>query len=321
MKTTKFTKLLFTSLVTGFLLLPCTTNAGTSQLRITELMYDPNGNGTKEFIEIYNGSDATANLGGMSMYGVDFTFATGTTIGSGQYAVIVRNISIFRAANPSVRIIGQYSGKLQGGGESIRLMGNGTTLSRVDYTFGGAWPTEPRNGGPSLSLVRTNANESTPACWSASSVTGGSPGRANSVKSTPGGCDTKNYPILNTASNNTTNQKTSAPTTQKQTNSNSSNSQSAPDKTEKTSTNVPEQHDKKAYTQSTAKIAQQVKIKKLTDSAKENKIAIVLLLTSLVLLISAIGINKILHKRNYNRVINARKISPKKKRQNKKSKK
>ena len=71
-----------TSVVRSFLLLiwviclgalvaaPATAHAATSQIRITEIMYDPSGNGDREFVELYNGYDTTANLGGFEMFGV-----------------------------------------------------------------------------------------------------------------------------------------------------------------------------------------------------------------------------------------------------------
>jgi hypothetical protein len=170
------------------------TFANAPQIRITEIMYDPLGNGDKEFIEIYNGSDVTVNLGGWSFSnGVKYSFPGGTTLAPGKYGVVVRNSPVFRASYPNARVFGQYAGKLVGSGELVRLVNSsGAGMTQVDYRSGGGWPISPRNGGPSLSLIRPNADETVVGCWGASTAMGGSPGFANSA-SGGGSCPNKAY--------------------------------------------------------------------------------------------------------------------------------
>lgn len=191
--------LVFISCLIVGLLFPVHARAA-SQIRITEIMYDPSGNGDKEFVEFYNGSDTTVSLGGWSTFGVDFIFPSSTTLSPGTYTTIARNSSALRASHPSARIAGQYSGKLRGSGELIRLMNaGGQTVSQVSYSYGGVWPSAPRNGGPSLSIIRPTANESSFACWAPSASLGGSPGVANSVQGGFGsGCGDIAYPISST---------------------------------------------------------------------------------------------------------------------------
>lgn len=168
--------------------------AAAPQIRITEIMYDPLGNGDKEFIEIYNGSDTAANLAGWSFSnGVNYSFPSSTTLEPGKYGVVVRNSSAFRGAYPSARVFGQYVGKLLGSGELVRLIDkNGAAVTQVDYRSGGAWPSNARNGGPSLSLIKVSGDETSPACWGSSTSSGGSPGFANSA-SGGGSCPNKSY--------------------------------------------------------------------------------------------------------------------------------
>ena len=166
-----------------------------SPVRITEIMYDPSGDGSKEFIEFYNGSDTTVQLGGWSTYGVDFVFPPGSSLSPGTYTIIARNAAALQSSHPGARISGQYMGKLRGSGELIRLQDSaGGVVSQVSYSFGGAWPSEPRNGGPSLSLIWPNANETIPGCWGSSTAPGGSPGFSNSAVG-GGGCSTLGYPV------------------------------------------------------------------------------------------------------------------------------
>lgn len=208
--------------VGGFVFFHPASAQATSAIRLTEIMYDPSGDGSKEFIEIHNGSDTIQNIGGSSMVGVDFVFPAGTSLASKEYAVIVRNFTVFRASHPSARIIGQqYGGKLKGSGELVQMIGsNGQVLSQVSYTFGGVWPVSPRDGGESLSLIRTNANETLAACWAASASVGGTPSYANSISGGGGGgCSNVAYPV--TAPPASTQQPGSA-------NTNSSTSSSTP---------------------------------------------------------------------------------------------
>jgi len=176
------------------MLIPSGNTLAASQVRITEIMYDPMGSGDKEFVELYNGSDYAVDMGGWSFSsGVTITLASSVKLDPGRYGVVVRNSSAFRASYPSARVLGQYSGKLVGRGETIRLIDkNGAVVSEVSYRSGGGWPTEPRNGGPSLSLIRPTANEAVAGCWGSSTATGGSPGFANSV-SGGGSCPSKDY--------------------------------------------------------------------------------------------------------------------------------
>lgn len=168
--------------------------AAAPQIRITEIMYDPLGNGDKEFIEIYNGSDSQANLGNWTFSnGVNYKFPASATLEPGKYGVIVRNSSVFRASYPNARVFGQYAGKLLGSGELIKIVDSGgSAVSQVDYRSGGGWPSGARNGGPSLSLIKANGDETSPSCWGTSTVNGGSPGFANSA-SGGGSCATKTY--------------------------------------------------------------------------------------------------------------------------------
>lgn len=164
------------------------------QVRITEIMYDPSGNGDREFIEFHNGSNTPATMGGWSTFGVDYVFPAGFTLGAGNYVVIARNSAALSANNPGAAIAGQYNGKLKGSGELIRLMdSNGSTVSQVSYAYAGAWPSAPRNGGPSLSLISPTANETLAGCWGSSTNNGGSPSAANSATGASGGCSTVAY--------------------------------------------------------------------------------------------------------------------------------
>jgi hypothetical protein len=154
----------------------------TPQIRITEIMYDPPGSAVREFIEIYNGSDSDADLTDWSMSGVTFNFSSGTILTPGQYAVIANDEDILQADHPSLEILGEYSGDLEGTGETIKVLDQlGETVSEVTYGSSNPWPSSPYDEGPTLSLIRSSADESMVECWAESSDDGGTPGALNSV--------------------------------------------------------------------------------------------------------------------------------------------
>lgn len=184
---------------------PAHASTSSDQLRITEIMYDPVGSGDREFLEFYNGGDVTINLSGWSTTGVTFTFGN-VSIAPGRYGVIVRNSAAFSQVHPSANLYGQYEGKLKGSGERVELKNSsGAVISSVHYGVGTNWPTSTKDGGPSLSLNRTTANETNASCWSPSSQNGGTPDAPNSVDTSwsnahSGSCPTKNYVMTKAAS-------------------------------------------------------------------------------------------------------------------------
>ena len=165
----------------------------TPPLAVTEIMYHPapptSGTNTAadfEFIELKNVGAQPVNLIGVRFVnGLDFTFtATNalTSLGSGQYRVLVRNQSAFRSRYPGVtNIAGTFTNSLDNAGERITLEG-ALREPILDFRYNDKW--YPVTDGAGFSLVVrdeyapfntwTNA-----ASWRASSSLGGSPGRAD----------------------------------------------------------------------------------------------------------------------------------------------
>ena len=99
---------------------------------ISELMYAPT-NDDLEYIELYNTTAATINLSNWKFSnGVDFTFASGTTIAAHSTMLVTHfdpvanaaQLAAFRATygiGANVTIVGPYSGVLNNSGEKIEL--------------------------------------------------------------------------------------------------------------------------------------------------------------------------------------------------------
>jgi hypothetical protein len=153
------------------------------RIQITEINYNPEGNNTNlEFIELFNNSDKAVDVSGWQVEGVEFTFPAGSVIAPGGYGVIVKDDQSFRAEYPSVLVYGQYSGELADSGETLRLLDEtGDQISLVGYRSSGDWPSVTDGQGYTLSLIRTNANETLAVCWAPSGQLGGTPGQANVI--------------------------------------------------------------------------------------------------------------------------------------------
>ena len=154
---------------------------GDVPVRITEIMYNPQGGDAFEFIELQNVGDTEQDLSGFSFDGVTFRFAESSPpLDAGAYLLLVNdaNVQAFLARYPGVRVGGLYEGSLSNKGERLALVDrNGETVLSVDYDDGGAWPSEPDGDGYSLVLANPAGDPDSPANWRTSLAKGGTPGR------------------------------------------------------------------------------------------------------------------------------------------------
>ncbi|MHC4560702.1 MAG: lamin tail domain-containing protein, partial [Planctomycetota bacterium] len=161
-------------------------------LRITEIMYhpqnpaDPNdpNDPNEEYIELKNIGAETINLNLISFTnGIDFTFPS-LELAAGQYCVLVQDRSAFEARYGSaINIAGQYSGRLNNGGERIRLEDAiGQTILEFRYRDG--WRSITDGEGFSLTIIDpTNPEPNSwdeKDSWRAGAYAGGSPGQDDS---------------------------------------------------------------------------------------------------------------------------------------------
>ncbi|MEM7230977.1 MAG: CotH kinase family protein, partial [Planctomycetota bacterium] len=155
-----------------------------SGLRITEIMYHPPGDSGFEFIELQNISGETIDLRDVAFVdGVDFEFRGSAieSLGAGEYAVIVSNLSAFEARyGPSAEfsVAGQYRGRLNNAGEVLRLQ-YGADVVVLNFEFDDMWYPETDGLGRSL-VVADPAQEiglfGTKEGWTGSRGILGSPG-------------------------------------------------------------------------------------------------------------------------------------------------
>jgi hypothetical protein len=162
-------------------------------LRVTEVMYNPAGGGDAEFIEIQNVGPEALSLEDVRFTdGIEFAFA-GSAVASlapGEYAVVVKNLSIFasRYDTSRIKIAGEYRGRLDDGGERI-ILAYGAEHLILAFTYDDAWYPETDGGGHSLVIVDALASRelwSQKRGWQPSRSAGGSPGREDGVEPAAG---------------------------------------------------------------------------------------------------------------------------------------
>lgn len=163
------------------------TPADVTNLIVSELNYHPPvGEEGREFIELFNFSDETIDLGGASFSeGIDFTFPQNTTLVAGGRILVVSDPAAFTPAE-QVGIAGAFENEtgLANGGERIALVDyQGNTIFDFSYRDDSGWSGFPDGEGPSLTLINPAGHPdlSDPASWRSSSFPGGSPGGSDST--------------------------------------------------------------------------------------------------------------------------------------------
>lgn len=156
-----------------------------SQVVINEIMYHGPANlAAEEFIELYNVGDEAVNLEGWQFTdGVSFVFQPGHRIEAGSFIVLCADAAAFSLLYPGVtNIAGNYAGRLDNGGERLTLRdAMAREVDSISYDDLHPWPTEPDGLGPSMELANPKLDNAAGENWRASLITGGTPGRQNSV--------------------------------------------------------------------------------------------------------------------------------------------
>jgi hypothetical protein len=171
---------------------------------ITEIMYHPNSvnqlNNYAEYVELYNTSGGSVTLDDWLFTDetddIEFYFPPGTSLGSGQRLLLVKNLSIFEDVfgTPGVTAFEWLSGRLNNAGEKIQLSRPGEPepdgfipyyrVDRVNYGDGShpenfhelgydPWPTSPDGGGDSLHRITPGNYGNDVGNWTAGTPTPG----------------------------------------------------------------------------------------------------------------------------------------------------
>ncbi len=154
-----------------------TTEPANPVVNINEVMYNPVDGNSQEYIELYNPNNYAVDLSQWTIEGIDFELPGGSTLPAHGYGIIVKNDAASRAHyGGGVLVLGQYSGTLADGGETISLVrDNDTVSSTIEYSTDQPWPSGANGNGKSL------ARDIDSGCWGVSSNNDGTPGEENSL--------------------------------------------------------------------------------------------------------------------------------------------
>ncbi len=154
-------------------------------LRITEIMYNPIGGDTYEFIELKNIGELPINVGLFSIDGeIRYNFPPNIILAPGQVIVLASDNNPIAFANRylSVNVFGWFAGKLNNGGGRIYIKDNlGQIIAVAEYDDEGGWQTAADGAGYSLELINESGDMRDLSNWRASSVINGTPGITTTV--------------------------------------------------------------------------------------------------------------------------------------------
>jgi len=151
-------------------------------LRITEIMYQPVGGDTYQFLELKNFGATALDLTGWSISGISFVFPVGFTIGPGAVVVLASalNPAAFAARYPGLNVAAWFTGKLAKTGERIAIIDAlGRTVYAVNFSNTGGWPIP--TDGLSIELNDPAGDPDDPANWRLSAAINGTPGTISTL--------------------------------------------------------------------------------------------------------------------------------------------
>jgi len=155
---------------------------------ITEIMYNPpeTGNDSLEFLEFFNNSMDTVDLGGFYMsQGIDYTFPNIEILPDSFLLLAIDSAAMMNTFGVSSR---QWiGGALSNGGEAIELTDlYGNVVDYVQYDDYLPWDTLADGWGPSLTLCNPDANNSLAENWTHSVNLAAINEAGDSIWATPG---------------------------------------------------------------------------------------------------------------------------------------
>jgi hypothetical protein len=164
---------------------PCPPGA----IAVSELHFNPLGDGDGEFIELMNVSTGAVNLRGVKFTaGIEFTFPPNRDVllGPGERIVLVDSQLTFQKIQGwSQALGGIYRGNFSNAGETITITSADGLTILLNFTYDGAnpWPDISDGGGRSLVLInpRVGIDHSNPANWRPSLGVNGNPNAGDSI--------------------------------------------------------------------------------------------------------------------------------------------
>lgn len=152
-----------------------------STVVFNEIMYNPAGDGTPEWLELHNQMAVNVDISRWRLEnGVEFTFPDNTVVPGGGYVVIAADPTALEAATGFAGAFGPFTGRLANEGERIDLVNHASrVMDTVRYGDDSPWPVGPDGSGATLAKVNPQGGSEDAAGWITSPQMGGTPGSAN----------------------------------------------------------------------------------------------------------------------------------------------
>jgi hypothetical protein len=152
-----------------------------STVVFNELMYNPSGDGTPEWIELHNQMAVNIDISRWRLQnGVEYTFPANTVVPGGGYVVIAADPSALQAATGFSNAFGPFTGQLANQGEQIDLVNHANrVMDTINFSDDSPWPVGPDGSGATLAKVNPQHGSDTAESWITSPQIGGTPGSAN----------------------------------------------------------------------------------------------------------------------------------------------
>lgn len=161
--------------------------AAQTQLRITELNYNPSAGGAYqageyEFIELKNIGATPLNLEGANFtHGITYTFGA-VVLSPGAHVVVAKNPAAFAARyGAGLPVVGPFAGSLDNAGERLRIV-DAVGEEVLDFSYQPTWQPTADGAGGTLVIADETADYDTwgqASSWQPSADKLGSPGTAD----------------------------------------------------------------------------------------------------------------------------------------------
>ena len=150
-------------------------------LRISEIMYNPQADENLEYLEFQNTGDQPLNLSAVRLRGgIEFEFPE-VILPPDTRAIVASDVTaLLGTSENGIHVIGEYDGNLGNGGDEIILQLPAPFDSAIlRFEYDASWQPATDGGGKSLQVVDSNASFSAwgdKSHWMASERNGGTPG-------------------------------------------------------------------------------------------------------------------------------------------------
>jgi len=139
-----------------------------SDIVITEIMYNPPGEDSLEFLELYNKSDFGINLTGWQFIEGITHSLTGIFISPKSYIILARDKAVFEQTFGLPAIEWEAGGLSNSGDTLVLVNALGEVMDSLRYNDNAPWPTgpiDPDGDGASIALCDPESDNKDPLNW------------------------------------------------------------------------------------------------------------------------------------------------------------